>query len=128
MQAKSIPPWEWQPHLPQHFQNMFEWMYDKGKMQRYSKQSLIEKFGEQKANAFLNTFTCKRQQTNFLYYTEKNPLHSKPIFNINDEEFQLIETHQIIQAVYNVLFQFCISQPALKEKYYAVRGKKLEDK
>jgi hypothetical protein len=128
MQAKNIPPWEWQSHLPQHFQNLFEWMYDKGKMQRYSKQSLIDKFGEEKANAFLNTFTCKRQQTNFLYYTEKNPLHSKPIFNINDEEFQLIETHQIIQAVYNVLFQFCVSQAALKEKFYGVRGKKLEDK
>jgi hypothetical protein len=128
MQAKNIPPWEWQPHLPEHFKNLFEWMYDKGTMQRYSKQSLVEKFGLQKANAFLNTFTCKRQETNFLYYTEKNILHSQPIFNINDEDFQLIETHQIIQAVYNVLFQFCISQKALKEKFYAVRGKKLEDK
>jgi hypothetical protein len=41
MQSKNIPPWEWQPHLPEHFQNLFDWMYDKGKMQRYSKQSLI---------------------------------------------------------------------------------------
>lgn len=128
MQAKNIPPWEWQPHLPQHYQNLFEWMHDKGKMQRYSKQSLIEQFGEKKTNAFLSIFTCKRQETSFLYYTEANPLHSKPIFNINDEEFQLISTHQIIQAVYNVLFHFCISQTELKEKFYAVRGKKLEDK
>lgn len=128
MQSKNIPPWEWQPHLPEHFQNLFEWMYDKGKMQRYSKQSLIDKFGEQKAKAFLDTFTCKRQETGFLYYTEKNILYSKPIFNIDDEQFQLIETHQIIQAVNNVLFQFCISQPSLRERFYAVRGKKLEDK
>ena len=128
MQSKSIPPWEWQRHLPEHFQNLFEWMYDKGKMQRYSKQSLIDKFGEQKAKAFLDTFTCKRQETDFLYYTEKNILYSKPIFNIDDEQFQLIETHQIIQAVNNVLFQFCISQPSLRERFYAVRGKKLEDK
>jgi hypothetical protein len=128
MQSKNIPPWEWQPHLPEHFQNLFEWMYDKGKMQRYSKQSLIDKFGEQKAKAFLDTFTCKRQETGFLYYTEKNILYSQPIFNIDDEQFQLIETHQIIQAIYNVLFQFCISQQSLRERFYAVRGKKLEDK
>jgi len=128
MQSKNIMPWEWQAHLPQHFQNLFESMYDTGKMHRYSKQSLIDKFGEPKALAFLNTFTCKRQETNFLYYTEPNILHSQPIFNINDEEFQLVDNHQVIQAVYNTLFGFCISQPKLKEKFYALRGKKLEEK
>ncbi|WP_313503418.1 hypothetical protein [Kaistella carnis] len=128
MKSKGIMPWEWQAHLPQHFQNLFESMHDTGKMHRYSKQSLIDKFGKEKTNSFLDTFTCKRQKTNFLYYTEINILHSQPIFNINDEQFQLIENQQVIQAIYNTLFQFCISQPSLKEKFYAVRGKKLEEK
>ena len=128
MQAKKIPPWEWQQHFPLHFQNLFEWINDNGKMQRYSKKSLIDKFGEQKTKAFLDTFTCKREETNFLYYTEKNILHLRPIFNIDDEQYQLIETHQIIHSIYNVLFHFCISQPKLKDKFYVVRGKKLEDK
>lgn len=128
MQAKGKLPFEWQEHMPQHFQDRFNWMYDKGKMQRYSRQLVVNEFGEIKADAFLKTFTCKRQQSDFLYYTEKNVLHAKPIFNINDEEFQLIETHQIIQAIYQTLFEFCITQAALKEKFYTVRGKKLEEK
>ena len=128
MQSKSKLPFEWQEHMPQHFQDQFSWMYDSGKMQRYSRQFVVKEFGEDKADAFLKTFTCKREPSNFLYYTEKNILHSKPIFNINDDKFQLIETHQIIQAVYKTLFDFCISQAALKEKFYAARGKKLEEK
>jgi hypothetical protein len=128
MKEKNIMPWEWQQHLPQHFQDFFGWMYDKGSMYRFSKKSLIETFGELKAHSFLQAFTCERGETNFLYYTEKNPIHHKPIFKISDDEFQAVEMNQIIQAVYNTLFEFCISQNALKEKFYAVRGKKLEDK
>ena len=128
MQSKGKLPFEWREHMPQHFQDQFSWMYDKGKMQRYSRQLVVNEYGENKGDAFLKTFTCKREPSNFLYYTEKNVLHLKPIFNINDDKFQLIETHQIIQAVYKTLFDFCISQVVLKEKFYAVRGKKLEEK
>lgn len=128
MKIKNIPPWEWQDYLPQHFQDIFGWMHDHGKMQRYSKQSLIDNFGIEKADAFLDTLTCKRQETDFLYYTEKNIIQSKPIFNIDDSNFQIIETHQLIQAIYNTLFEFCISHPNLRDKFYSTRGKKLEDK
>jgi len=127
MKEKDLMPWEWQEHLPQHFQDLFSWMYDKGKMYRYSKQQLIDNFGTEKAEAFLNTFTSKREKTNFLYYTESNIIHSKPIFKIADDEYQLIQAHQLIQAVYNTLFEFC-TQAAFREKFYSVRGKKLEIK
>lgn len=127
MKEKDLMPWEWQEHLPQHFQDLFSWMYDKGKMYRYSKQQLIDNFGAEKAEAFLNTFTSKREKTNFLYYTESNVIYSKPIFKISDDEFQLIQAHQLIQAVYNALFEFC-TQAAFREKFYSVRGKKLETK
>lgn len=128
MLEKNIMPWEWQQQLPQHFQDFFGWMYDKGNMYRFSKKSLVDKFGEAKTSSFLETFTCERGETGFLYYTEKNPIHHKPILKISDDEFQAIEMNQIIQAVYNTLFEFCISRNDLKEKFYAVRGKKLEDK
>ena len=128
MQTKRKRPDEWQEHFPQHLKDLFGWVGDNGKMQCFSRQFAINKFGEFKTNAFLKTFTCKREQSDFLYYTDKNTLHSKPIFSINHDEFQLIETHQIIQSVYNTLFDFCISQTALRENFYAVRGKKLEQK
>jgi hypothetical protein len=127
MKEKELMPWEWQEHLPQHFQDLFGWMYDKGKMYRYSKQQLVDNFGIDKAEAFLNTFTIKREKSNFLYYTESNIIHSRPIFKVSDDEFQLIDAHQLIQAVYNALLEFC-TQAAFREKFYAVRGKKLEIK
>ncbi len=128
MQEKGLLPWEWQKYMPQHFVDEFNWMHDNGMMQRYSKQAFIDEFGKTKAEAFLNAFTCKRNETDFLYYTEKNIIHSKPIFNIDDNDFQLIEAHQLIQAVYNTLFEFCATPAKLAEKFYAVRADKLEDK
>jgi len=127
MEEKKIMPWDWQSHMPKHFQEFFGYMYDKGKMYRYSKKLIIDKFGIEKTESFLNAFTCKREETDFLYYTEKNPIHTKPIFNIDDNEFQIIEAHQLIQAVYTTLLSFCISGN-LNEKFYANRGKKLETK
>nr|WP_321485562.1 hypothetical protein [uncultured Draconibacterium sp.] len=128
MESKGIMPWDWQKHMPQHFEDLFSWMYDKGKMQRFTRKSLIDKFGEAKADSFIQALTCERQKTNFLYYTEKNPIYQNPIFKISDDEFQAIEMNHIIQAIYNNLFEFCISQNDLREKIYAVRGKKMEEK
>ncbi len=127
MKEKDLMPWEWQEYLPQHFQDLFSWMYDKGKMYRYSKQQLGNTFGIDKAEAFLNTFTSKREKTCFLYYTESNIIHSRPIFKVSEDEYQLVYAHQLIQAVYNALFQFC-TQATFREKFYKVRGKKLEIK
>jgi hypothetical protein len=128
MMEKGITPDKWQEHLPEHHNNFFNWMYDHGSMYRFTKQQLTDKFGEAKTNSFLQNFTCQRQETQFLYYTEKNVIHSKPIFKIDEDSYQAIQINQIIQAIYNSLFEFCTTTPALKEPFYKVRGKKLEDK
>ncbi|BDB53812.1 hypothetical protein GENT5_01170 [Flavobacterium ammoniigenes] len=127
MKNKNLMPWEWNEHLPEHYKNLFSFISDNGQTHRYSKQKLVDKFGEIKTSAFLNTLTCKREKTNFLYYTETNILHYKPIFDIGNEEFQAIEMKQIIHAIFNNLFQFC-DTPILREKFYKNRGNKLEDK
>ncbi|MDH6310180.1 hypothetical protein M2451_003072 [Dysgonomonas sp. PFB1-18] len=128
MQQKGLMPWEWQEHLPEHFTNLFNWMYDKGRMFRFSKQAIADRFGKEKADSFLNVFTCERKKDDFLYYTEVNPIHNKPIFKISEDEYQAVDMHQTIQAVYNTLVNFCVSQKKIDEKFYAVRGKKLEEK
>lgn len=127
MLHKGIMPFDSHEHLPEHFKNLFGWMYDKGKMFRYSKELLTNEFGKEKTDYFLDVFTCVRENTSFLYYTEKNIIHLKPIFNINDNEFQLIDAQHLVQAIYNALFDFCI-RGNLKEPFYALRGKKLETK
>jgi hypothetical protein len=128
MKEKNLLPWEWQDHLPQPETDLFNWMHDNGMMLRFSKEYLNESFGNSKPDLFLEIFTSNRAKTNFLYYTEKNVLHYKPIFKIDSDTFQAIEMNQIIQAVYNTLFEFCTSDEKLREKFYAIRGKRLEEK
>lgn len=125
---KGLRPDEWNDHMPSHFKELFQFMYDKGKMHRFNIQQLIEIFGADKANSFLNALACNRSESPFLYYTEANILHSKPIFKANDNEFQSIELKQIIHAIFNILFEFCTTTNSLKDKFYAVRGDKLEEK
>jgi len=127
MIGKGIMPQDWNKYMPKHFKEMFNFVYDKGKMYRYSKDELADKFGEEKTNAFLNIFTCNRNETEFLYYTEQNPILFKPIFNIDNNNFQIIELHHLIQAIYNELHKFCAGS-SFNEKFYAHRGKKLEEK
>lgn len=128
MIVKGLRPDEWNDHLPGHFKELFQFMNDKGRMHRFNIQQLTEIFGEDKSNGFLNALTCNRSEDSFLYYTESNPLHYKPIFRINDNEFQSIELKQIIHAIFNIFFDFCTAKNSLKEKFYAVRGDKLEEK
>ncbi|RKS14703.1 hypothetical protein [Flavobacterium sp. 120] len=127
MKQKNLMPWEWNEHLPEHYKNLFSYISDNGQTHRYSKQKLIDKFGESKTSAFLKVLTCKRNKTNFLYYTETNVLHYKPIFDIENDEFQAIEMKQIIHAIFNNLFQFC-DTTSIREKFYKNRGNKLEEK
>ncbi len=128
MMEKGLTPDKWQEHLPEHYDNLFNWMYDKGSMNRFTKKQLEDKFGKQKAESFLSIFTCERKETGFLYYTEKNVIHYKPIFKISDDLYQAIEMNQIVQSIYNNLVEFCTRDAKLKEPFYKVRGEKLEDK
>jgi hypothetical protein len=125
---KGLRPDEWNDHMPSHFKELFQFMYDKGKMHRFNIQQLTEIYGADKSNCFLNALICNRSESPFLYYTEANILHSKPIFKVNDNEFQSIELKQIIHAIFNILFEFCTTTNSLKDKFYAVRGDKLEEK
>ena len=114
--------------LPSHFRNFSQFIADKGQTFRFSRQQLEDQFGSEKTSAFLAALTCNRSETNFLYYTEKNVLHSKPIFSVGNSEFQTIEIKQIIHAIYSTLMDFCTKEKTLAEKFYKVRGQKLEDK
>lgn len=125
-QDKKVMPWHWQKHLPEHFQNQFEYVYDKGGTHRFSKKRIIEKFGEDKALSFLDIFSVERQPSNFLFYTDPNIIYQKPIFRIDDDTYQAISMHRIVKAIYLTLHGFCQSKKG--EKYFKNRGNKLEDK
>lgn len=128
MTAQGIMPDKWFDHMPAHHINHVDFIQDNGKMYRFSWQQLEDKFGSTIAKAFLEALTCERKKSSFLYYTEKNPLFLKPIFKVKNDEYQLIETKQLIHSIYSLLMDFCIKDQKLKEKFYARRGDMLEDK
>jgi hypothetical protein len=129
MLDKGIMPDKWQEHLPEHFNNLFNFMYDHGSMMRFNIEELEHKFGEAKTKAFLNTLTNERSESDFLYYTEKNPFTLKPIFKVNEKEYQCLEYKQVINSIYETLFEFFFfNDKKYKEKILAIRGKKFEEK
>jgi len=128
MMEKGLMPNEWNDHLPERYKNLFNFMYDKGSMYRFTIDQLAPNYDKTKIERFLGWLTCQRQETNFLYYTEPNILYSQPIFKIDADQYQSLETKQIIHAVYNNLFKYCISDAQRRERFYKVRGEKLEDK
>ncbi|MDZ4713669.1 MAG: hypothetical protein SGI89_15280 [bacterium] len=128
MISKNILLPDWNNYMPEHFKNLFQFMYDKGSMNRFTEVELANQFGNDKASAFITTLTCERRESNFLYYSENNILHTKPLFKVAEDSYQTIETKQLIHAVYNSLFEFCKTLPDKGEKFYAVRGSELETK
>lgn len=128
MIEKGIKPDQWNEHMPDHFKELFQFIYDQGKMQRFSFNQISEVYGSDKTKMFFKTLTCEHLVSDFQYYTEANILHSKPIFKVSEFEYQCIETKQVIHAIFNTFFEFCTNDNTLKDKFYAVRGDKLEDK
>ncbi|GEO06683.1 hypothetical protein AAE02nite_43470 [Adhaeribacter aerolatus] len=125
---QNVMPDKWQEHMPDHFTNFFNFMYDHGSMMRFTFEEVEEKFGTEKAKAFLDTFTISRKENDFLFYTDKNPLLSKPLYKVIENEYQCMEFKQVAHAIYDTLFEFCFINNKLKEKLLAIRGKKFEDK
>lgn len=128
MLDQNIPPSEWIENMVHSQKDFYQFMDDKGILYRFSKTVLVEEFGETKADSFLKNLTCIREESDFIYYTEPNILHSKPIFELGEGEYQAIEIKQIIHSIYNILFDFCVSNERIVERFYKKRGKMLEEK
>lgn len=128
MSESVITPDKWMEQMPQNLKNLFNMIQDSGQMYRFSFSDLEDKFGNNRATNFLNALTSQRQESSFLYYTEQNPLYIKPLFKVSNDEYQIIETKQLIHAIYNLLATFCINDVKLSERFYKIRGDGLENK
>lgn len=128
MSESGLTPDKWNEQMPENLKNVFEMVHDHGQLYRFSYTDLEKEFGNLIATKFLQALTSQRQETPFIYYTEQNPFYLKPLFKINENEYQILETKQLIHAIYNLLADFCISEQKRKDKFYLIRGNKLEDK
>lgn len=117
MMDKRIMPPDWNNYLPEHIKNSFEFMYDKGKICRIEKKELFKDFTNKQIDIFFELFSIERKETNFLYFSEKNPLHQYPIFKTESNEYQVFETKQILYAIYDLLNEYCKNETKIRDRY-----------
>ncbi len=128
MKKKGVISPNWKDHMPERLKQQFQFIYDKGKMNTFSKQELIEIFGEKNAEAYLNNFVLERQAEDFLFYTQSNNLALRSILIRGDGDFQFFNRELIHHNLYNSLVQKITNNEKMRERFFKVRGKILEDK
>ncbi|MBD0833360.1 hypothetical protein [Aestuariibaculum sediminum] len=114
--------------VPESYIRMSESLMDPGKKYRFTLKELIDEFGSNISNAFIDALCVKRQESAFLYYTEINPYFNYPIFEVDKNEYQSMDIKQIIIAIYNQLLDFVVSKSSITEAFYKHRGNELENK
>ena len=128
MKDKGVIPPFWKDHMPNNLQEQFQFMYDKGKMNSFSKKDLVLQFGNVKAEAYIKHFVLSRNKKDFLYYTEQNNLEFRSIFVREDSDFQFIKRELLHFNLYNSLFQKLDEDKKMREKFFKIRGRELEKK
>ena len=101
-------------------------MADKGIVNRFKPEDIVsENLSIDKVYILLNVLSCKRQETDFLYYTETNPgnpLYKTPIIDVGDGMFQVFEVKQILHACDSLLEDICKKT----DRYIKKKGDLLE--
>jgi len=97
-------------------------------LDRYSlkKSDLLKDYpNNEKLETFLSIFSIQRaENAEYKFYTSPVSLLRKPIFNIDNENFIILEIKQIITAVYRELTEF---GKTIEDRFYKRRGKFLQE-
>lgn len=109
---------------------MFAYRTDPGMIERFYAHELVsDNLPIEKVERVLVHLTCKREQSDYLYYTSTkpgNPLFPTPIVDIGDGLYQVFEVKQVIHSIHNKLEQICLAKK--QDKYVKRKGKLLEDR
>lgn len=110
---------------PQSYQ-----MADPGIIDRFYPQELVtDTLPIERVNIILSLLSCKRLETEFLYYTATkpgNPLLETPILDIGAGMYQVFEVKQVIHAINDLLERMCTTTTSNTTKYVEKKGKLLE--
>jgi hypothetical protein len=111
---------------------MYTFMADHGIINRFKPEDLVsDELSLEKINAILSLISCKRNQSDFLYYTStrpSNPLYEFPIIDIGNDLFQVFEVKQVIHAIDDLLERTCSKNAKAKDKLIDKKGKLLENR
>lgn len=110
--------------------HLYTFMADHGIMDRFYPEELVsETLTIEKVQKILQLLSTKREEKDFLYYTETkpgNPLYEKPILSIDEKMYQVFEVKQVIHAIETLLEKVTTTTTENKTKYVDVKGKLLE--
>ncbi|KAA6317862.1 hypothetical protein EZS27_032052 [termite gut metagenome] len=105
---------------------------DHGIMNRFYADELVsDNLTIDQVNKILSLLSCKREETDYLYYTSTkpgNPLYEKPIISMDNGMYQVFEIKQVIYATENLLESICSKEEKAKTAYINKKGKLLETK
>ncbi|CAL2103802.1 conserved protein of unknown function [Tenacibaculum sp. 190130A14a] len=111
---------------------IYTFVADHGIINRFKSEDLVSnELSIEKINIILSLLTCKRKQSDFLYYTStrpSNPLYEFPIVDIGEEIFQVFEVKQVIHAIDDLLERICSKNSRAKDKLIDKKGKLLENR
>lgn len=127
------------PDAPSFIQQMgekmrptFTFMSDHGIINRFYPEDIVSgELNLEQVNRILPLLTCRRAQSDFIYYTSTkpgNPLYEKPIVDIDGGMYQVFEVKQVIHAIESLLESICSNTTENKTKLVDKKGKLLEDK
>ncbi|QGY46337.1 hypothetical protein GM418_22535 [Maribellus comscasis] len=93
-----------------------------------NKSHLQKTYDSDKIDSFFKIFSLEREERNdYKFYTSPIILAQKPIFCVDSDKFIVLDTKQIIHAIYQELTKFCKTS-SIEERFYKRRGKYLQDK
>lgn len=90
--------------------------------------SLKQRMGIQKADTLLELFTLIRKEDSYLYYTDPCPCLQRPIMMTDAGHLVLVYSKQLINAIYDCLFDCCTGIDATGRKVLDRRESYLEHK
>ena len=106
-------------------------VYDYGIKMRFRITDIIsEDLNFEKAEQITSLLSCKREDSEFLFYTATNPgnpLYSTPIIQISDDMYQVFEEKQILHAIESLLNDTCSSDKDSDTKLNTKKGDVLEN-
>lgn len=89
-----------------------------------------EILSDEKVEKITSLLSCKRKESDFLYYTSTrpgNPLYSTPIIKIAEDMYQVFEEKQLLHAIEALLNDICSSDVPSETKLNKKKGDVLED-
>jgi len=93
----------------------------------FSVSNIKQRFREEKTIAFLNLFTISGNNQKFRYYTEENPVSTRPIFKINDKKLLNVNNRFLMNAIY-ILLNNILEKSREKGKFFKTRSIESENK